>query len=243
MYGYTQTEDVAVKGGNYGVFGLNQNVFLTKFDFIENGGKGGTQKEALDIIIKINENSEQKVRFFELNKFPTESDEDFEKRAKVFSRTLIDYVECFVPANVIQTNLQNITTFKQFVQTLERLIKSVAGWDKKPLDVFLQYQKKISGTNNTTFLEVPRNDSKVYQGKFICPTQGPGFKRVEGEEALIYKNEAGVTHPFERNKWFMDSTYANQIKLQKVGNTPATEGLDWTEEDNNTGENPFDWSE
>lgn len=216
MYGFSNTEELV--SNNAGTFGLNTGAKLVKFEFNPNAGKDGVAQDALDIVFKIEER-EFNHRLFPLQKFQDEDDETFKKRAKVFSGCVVDIVKCFVPQDTIKTALSApMADFKQFAETVVRLVKSNTNWDKTPLDLFLQYQWQIRNGSERTFLEVPRYGAS-YHGVYVVPSKGPGFKRVEDSTSLKYVNAAGEEHPFKRSEWFMNSNFAKLQELNKVEET------------------------
>ena len=98
------------------------------------------------------------------------------------------------------------------------------GYDKRPLDLFLEYQwnfgKKQDGTlQDKTFPTLPKN---MKGGYFIVSAQ-PGVwveKREDGGK-LTYVNSNGQKHPFERDTNFMSSNKGTQQVLgQTAVNSP-----------------------
>jgi hypothetical protein len=105
------------------------------------------------------------------------------------------------------------TSFADYAQRLCSLLP--IGFDKKPLDIFLEYQwnygKKQDGSfQDKTYPTLPRN---MKGGYFIVPAQ-PGVW-VESREggSLCYTNSNGAKHPFERSKDFMESNKGKQQTL------------------------------
>ena len=236
-YGYTNDE---VKQSSFG-FGLNAGAArLLKFEWTPNGGAGGAEGEAVDIIFKVGD------REFSTRKFPItkvfdkqgteitdasteEGKKLFEKAYEDFNSWMVALVKCFVPAETVQQALQRpIANFKEYIEVLKALIP--ANHAEIPLDIFMEYQWNISGDNDRTFLEIPK---KTRQGKFICAEVKPtgAWKEVrisnpqdKEKKALRYVDEAGNEHPFTRTGWYMNSNYAN-MQSDKEEAAPAPAGL------------------
>ena len=238
MYGYQDSSEVT-QGGGGGKFGLNQG-FITNFSYNPNAGKDGAQQDAMDLTVQVGER-EYRKRFFPVSKVfakeggeltdpnSEEYKEALAKEVKLLNADLTSIVECFVSSEDLKQALSApISSFANFAQILERLVKSVPGWGKKQLDVFLQYQWKPSGDNDKTYLELPKN---VKHGVYLTVHQGPGFVE-NGTSGLKYVNEAGTVHPIKRTQWFAESAYANQTDLgasSPTGNSmnAGASGADW----------------
>jgi hypothetical protein len=225
MYGYENTE---VKQSSYH-FGLNTgNTFLTKFAWIPNGGKDGAEQEALEIIFNIN-GTEKSYRQFPVTKAflkdnggeTTDPNSDEMKEAsRLFNQKISSILECFVPTDSIKAAMSNgFSSFKDYCNVCAGLLPT--GFDKMPVDIFLQYQWKPTGENTKTYLEIPKDISK---GKFVVAAvaaqpdaQGnnASWKEIRDENGIHYKDGAGNTHPIGRTKWFADSPFANQIDETK----------------------------
>lgn len=225
MYGYQDSEEVAA-GAAGGNFGLNSGVNVTKFEFNPNAGKEGAAGEAIDLTVQIGDREFRK-RFFPVSKVfskeggeitdtnSAEYKEAYEKEVKLLNADLTSVVEAFVSPEQLKEALSvPINSFRDFAQVLERLVKSTPNWEKQPVDVFLQYQWKPSGDNDKTYLELPKN---VKQGIYLVRTLGEGFQTEKTDTSLKYVNGSGVTHPFKRGKWFIESAFANSVDL-----TPTT---------------------
>lgn len=222
MYGYQDSNEVT-PGKSGGKFGLNSGVNVIKFEYNPNAGKDESEQDAIDFHVKIDE-KEYRKRFFPVSKVfakgggeitDTNSQEykdELAKSQKLLNAELTDIAEAFVgPESVKEALSVPINSFKDFAEILERLVKSVPNWDKKEVDVFLQYQWKPTGENTRTFLELPKN---VKHGSYITSTKGGGFKEDRTETHLKYVSEDGITHPFKRNEWFVNHAFANVTNLE-----------------------------
>lgn len=222
MYGFQDSNDLA-PGQSGGKFGLNSGVFVTKFEYNPNAGTNGAEQDAIDLTVQIGER-EYTRRFFPVSKIYSKDNgeltdttteeykELFAKEVALLNGTLTDVVRCFVPEEDIKTALAApIANFKDFAEVLQRLVHGVPNWNKTPVDVFLCYQWNVSGDNNRTYLELPKN---VKHGSFIARHQGAGYTPVEASSGIKYANEEGLTHPLKRNEWFAGSAFSKQTVLE-----------------------------
>ena len=221
MYGYQDSGDLA-PGKQGGKFGLNTGAFVTKFEFNANAGKDGAAGDAIDLTVQVGER-EYRHRFFPITKVfakeggeitdvsSEEYKEAFKKEVDQFNAVISDVVKCFVSQEDLKTALATpIPTFKDYANIVTRLVQSTPNWQKKPVDVFLQYQWAPTGDNDKTYLELPKN---VKHGAFIVASQGEGFKEEKTATSLKYVKEDGTEHPFKRGEWFLESAFANQVNL------------------------------
>lgn len=204
-------------GGNFG------KTFLKKFAYTNQGGKGGTQADALDIVFEI-AGTEKGYRLFPVTKVfgKNNSGELTDKNSKEYKEAraaaqaelkqkVIHILKAFISEDDIKTAVSRpFSGFPEYAQVVSALLPR--DFDKKPLDIFLQYQYNITGDNKVTFLEIPR---KLNQGAFLVAAvapQGVWKKTIDAEGGLSYVDEAGNIHPFTRSAWFMQQPYANQKK-------------------------------
>lgn len=235
MYGYEESEKLG-PGVSGGTFGKNTG-FLTKFEYNANGGKDGVEQDSVDITVQIEE-KEYKTRVFpvvkvfkkvgqqnvELTDTTTQEYKDLKELAqKETSAYLVDFVKALVPEETIKESLTNIPNFKTFVQVLQRLVQSVPNWQKQPIDIWLEYQWKPSGTNTRTFLQLP---TKVKHGKVVCKSLGEGWIEEKTETHLVYLKD-GEIHPLKRGKWYLESVFSKQQNFKEVTSTMETGGGDW----------------
>lgn len=239
MYGYQESGDLT-PGKQGGKFGLNTGAFITKFELNENAGKDGAAADAIDFTVQVGER-EFRHRFFPISKVfakgggeITDTNSEEYKKAMAseiaqFNAVISDIVKVFVSEEDLKLALQvPIPTFKDFANIVTRLVQSTPNWQKKPVDVFLQYQWAPSGDNDKTYLELPKN---VKQGVFVIPSQGEGFKEERTSTHLKYVKEDGTEHPFKRGEWFVNSAFANQTNLASSGadinQSATTSGATW----------------
>ena len=239
MYGYQDSGDLA-PGKQGGKFGLNTGAFVTKFEFNPNAGKDNAAAEAIDFTVQVGER-EYRHRFFPITKvFAKEGGEitdvsseaykeAFKKELDQFNAVIGDIVACFVSREDLKTALAiPIPSFKDFANIVTRLVQATPNWQKKPVDVFLQYQWSPSGDNDKTYLELPKN---VKHGSFIVASEGVGFKEIKTPTSLKYVKEDGTEHTFKRGEWFLESAFANQVNLTGAASmnstTTASTGAAW----------------
>jgi hypothetical protein len=216
-YGYASDEAKVSPfnfGGNFG------NCYLTRFEWIPNGGAGGTEGEALDIVFKIN-GTDKNYRMFPVKhgfgknqeKITDPNSQEFKDALVDFNARVIHILHCFIAKDVLQQALARpIADFKTYCNLVKSLFPGNPS--NTPLDIFLQYQWNKSEGQNRTFLEIPK---KMSYGAWLTPAQPGIWKEMRAEhidentkKALWYVNEKGEEHRFIKNGWFMLSPLANQ---------------------------------
>lgn len=220
MYGYQDSGELA-PGNQGGKFGLNTGV-ITKFEFNANAGKDGAATEAIDLTVKVDD-KEFRTRYFPISKIfakgggeitdtnSKEYKDGYEAESKQFNGVIADIVKCFVSEADLKGALATpISNFKDFASIVTRLVQTTPNWDKKPVDVFLQYQWAPQGDNTRTFLELPKN---VKHGSFITASKGGDFEESRSSSLLKYIDKDGAEHPFKRGEWFLNNNFANPINL------------------------------
>ncbi len=218
-YGF---EDDKSKSGPALNFGLNSAAgTLIKFGYNPNGGKDGVAQEVLDIVFSIG-GKEISYRMFPVTKAFGENNTEvidpahpkFQEAVKEFNASVVHIMKAFVPVATLKTALSMpISNFQQFCNICTNLLP--ANGKEIKLDFFGQWQWKITGENNTTFVNLPRN---VKHGKWLCAHIAPvgGEWKESKVNGLKYVDEAENEHPFTRNKWYMDSNFAKQQKEESV---------------------------
>lgn len=220
-FGYGYDSDASSESTYH--FGLNSGkTFMTKFEYIANGGKNGAAQEALDIVFNIN-GTERSYRMFPVTQAFDEgnvavSDPNhpaMKEAMKEFNQRVVHILKAFRSEADIQASLQRrIPSFRDYCMLCASMLP--ANYAKIALDIFMHYQWKIKGENKATFLEIP---GKTKYGGFLCatvPHNGPWKAVIDPENGnLHYFDDSNAKHPFARGKWFMDSNYATQ---QKEGN-------------------------
>jgi len=249
-YGYSSDEQ---KVSPF-VFGVNfGKTFLTKFEWIPNGGKEGAEQQAIDIIFNIN-GTDKSYRLFPItqafdknnNPVTDPNAQEFKDAVTDLNARVVHILHCFLTDEQTKAGLSSrpIRSFKDFAQLAASLLP--AGYQTKPLDIFLQYQWNIKQGNNRTYLEIP---NKMKSGAWLCAAQ-PGtweMKKLEKPSeqdrvALWYENEKGERHPITKNGYFMLSNYANQQRDGSDDNrnstTNSTTSSPTTGNINNTADRP-----
>jgi hypothetical protein len=230
-YGFVSDSDESLKtktgarfGGNFGV------AFLTKFAYNANVAKEGQPaREAIELEVTVGERSYKEW----INPVDRVVDKN---NAEITDKTSQAYIDGFNTL-IVQQNA-TVTHYLKAVGVTEEALKvSFAnpvhsfvdyatricallplGYDKKPLDLFLEYQwnfgKKADGSlQDKTYTTLPKN---MKGGYFIVPAQ-PGVwveKKDENGQLedgkLVYVNSNGQKHPFERDANYMSSNKGTQ---------------------------------
>lgn len=214
-FGYGYEDDNQSSGGGLS-FGLNAGVTtLSKFEFNPNGGKEGSEQEALDVVFKVN-GRDISYRMFPVTKAFDKGNEVTDVRhpamkqaMKDFNAVIVHILHAFVTKEAIKTALSSpIASFKQFCAVAKSILPQ--NFDKVSLDIFAQWQWTISGDNEKTYLRLPKN---MKHGKWICahiPPKGGQWDEVKLNGALRYKDTENNKHPFERTRWFVESNFGEQ---------------------------------
>ena len=212
-YGYS--DDTSNSGPALN-FGLNSGVArMTHFAFNPNGGKEGTPQEVLDVKFEVN-GKEVNYRLFPIEKAfikgggetTDPSHEAFKSAIQEFNASVVHILKAFVPVEMIKQALSvPIANFAQFCNVTTNILPT--DFRNKRLDIFGQWQWQMTGENTVTFTNIPKN---VKHGKWLCAHIPPVGQWVESKlnGGLAYIDSENHSHPFSRNKWFMDSNFARQ---------------------------------
>ena len=229
-FGYIDDTDEKLKSKSGGVFGLNQG-FLTKFAYNPNAGADGTAANAIDITVQVGDR-EFRTRIYETTKvYDKDGNEITDTTSKAYldaynadwtqkNAVIIHTLKAFrTDAEVKQAFSVVIADFASFATIAQSLIPD--NFNTKLLDVFLEYQWQINEGQDRTFLQMPKN---MKGGYFIIPSQIGTWKESSTEDGgLCYKNEAGVEHPFRRDKNYMEGNKAvQQIEGKETSRNPVT---------------------
>lgn len=131
---------------------------------------------------------------------------ELEKQTKELTGVLTHFFKVFVDeAEIEEAFEEKVETFAEYCKILMNLLPK--DYDKKPVDVFLQYQWNIASGKEKTYLEVPKN---LKHGPFISSHIKPvgKWKKDTSNNALKYVDTEGNVHPFVRKEWFMKSHFA-----------------------------------
>ena len=239
-YGYVSDSDESLKtksgakfGGNFGV------ATLAKFAYSPNVAKAGQEpREAIEIEVKVGDRSYKEW----INPVSRVVDKN---NAEITDKASAEYIAGF-NALIVQQNATVTHYLKAVGVTEEGLKASFAnpvvsfadyaarvcallpiGYDKKPLDLFLEYQwnfgkKQDGGLNDKTYPTLPKN---MKGGYFIVPAQPGVFveKRSE-DQSLSYENSNGQKHPFERDANFMTGNKGTQQVLGQTAGPASVMG-------------------
>lgn len=228
-YGYVSDTDESLVskpgakfGGNFGV------ATLAKFAFNPNAAKEGDPvREAIEIVVMVGErkynewlNPVTRVVDKDNNEITDKTSEAYKNG---FNALMIQQnataTHILKAVGVSEDSLKAIfaTPIQGFADYATRLCSILPlGFDKKPLDVFLEYQwnlsKKQDGTlNEKTYPTLPKN---MKGGTYLVPAQPGVWTEVVAEDgALSYENSNKQKHPFFRDANFMSSRKGTQQVL------------------------------
>ena len=232
-FGYQDDTADELKGKSMdGVFGLNQNARLVNFAYNPNAGKDESLADAIDITVKIGE-SEQKRRIYDITKvFDKDNNEISDTTSPAYingynetwtqnSAMITHVLKAFVTEEVIKQALQQpLNGFADWARVVTALLP--VGFENTPIDAFLEYQWTIPEGRDQTYLQLPKN---MKGGYWICASQLGDFKsQATDKGAMIYTNEQGTEHPFNRNKGFMEGNKANKQSANDALNAAGSGG-------------------
>ena len=221
MYGYS---DETV--GSNKVFGLNQKALITEFAWTNQGGKDGAEAEALDIKVLIEGDATpisyrqypftKAINFNDKNSSTREVTDPehpvFKQGLKVWTGNITHIMKSL---GITEDQLKAafsvpIESFKEYCKILMKLLPK--NFEKKYVDVFLQYQYTLKG--KMTFLELPKNTKS---GKFLVPHVKPvgAWKEVKDASGLKYIDDENNVHPFKRAAKYFETPYATQQFAQE----------------------------
>ena len=225
------------KGG--GVFGLNTGN-IVEFSFNDKAGTGGSEGNAVDINIQI-EDKKFNTRLF-LNETVRDSknndlspqDAGYEEAfAKHYTQVVavvkhglgalgITNQQIDAAIATVAPQSKAIDTVVEAMKVLTSLVP--ANYASIPVDIFLEYQWSIGKDQDRTFLTVPRN---MKGGYFLCPKMPVvgSWQEVSNEDGLHYVDGNGNKHIFTRSKNFMESPKATQQFSGEENNTSAANPL------------------
>jgi hypothetical protein len=234
-YGYVSDSDESLKTKTGAKFGANFGVaFLSKFAYNANVAKEGQPaREAIEIEVAVGERTFKEwinpvERVLDkngneiTNKASKEYIDGFNTQITQQNATVIHYLKSVgVSEEVIKASFANPpVSFADYATRCCALLP--AGYNSKPLDIFLEYQwnfgKKQDGTfQDRTYPTLPKN---MKGGYFIVAAQpGVWVEEIAEDGSLSYVNSNGQKHPFERDANFMSSNKGTQ---QVLGSAPAS---------------------
>lgn len=233
IFGVNDTDESLKGKSGGGKFGLNVGN-VTKIEFLDNAGKDGAAANAVDIHVQIGDR-EYRRRLYE-----TTGDLFGPKNTKVAPGEEgyddLFYADMGQKIAVIKHTLKAVgVTDEQIAKVSATLdptkiadgMKALvalapAGFQTKPVDVFLEYQWEIAEDQDRTYPELPKN---MKGGKFLIPSVTPVGKwtEVRDDKGLHYSDDTGNVHPFDRDANFMEGNKGTQ---QGVGaNNAAANNL------------------
>ena len=218
-WGFQNDNDDSLKSKTGGKFGLN-NANITKFEYNPNAGKDESAADAIDITVAIGD-KEYRTRIYDITGDLFKGDnkiaegepgyiELYNAEKKQREAVIVHTVKAFgTTEDQIKAALQNgnVTDFKSWA--IAMCSTKGAGFEAKPVDVFLEYQWTIQEGNERTYLQLPKN---MKGGRFLAPGVAPAgaWEKVSDADGLRYVDAAKNEHPFNRSKNYMESNKAMQ---------------------------------
>jgi hypothetical protein len=236
-YGYVADNDESLKSKSGGKFGGNfGSCFLTNFKYNPNISKESSDevRPAIEVTVKVADREYKTwinpVTQVSVNNVMTtdltspEAIKEFNKAITQQNAVVTHYLKAVgvSPESLKNALMNGFSSFEEYAQKVCSLLP--VGFDKKPLDVFLEYQwnfgKKQDGSlNDKTYPTLPKN---MLGGYFIVPAQAGVFNPVIAEDgSLSYVNNVGVAHPFERDSSFMTGKKGTQQVLGQSSSESA----------------------
>ena len=219
----TTDTDKALQGKASGNFGLNGPVNVTKLEYTNKAGKKDeagqpTEGHAFDIHVQIKDRDYQ-LRIYDPtgsqmldknNNKVNPGEEGYDALFKADATQRVAVIKHAIKSvgvtdAQIDAIIPTVTSFTDFFVKLGNLVP--AQFQTKPVDAFLEYQWQPSEGQTMTYLQLPRN---MKGGPFLIAHVPGKFTENMVDGVLVYLDEAGNKHPFERNEGFMDSAKANQ---------------------------------
>lgn len=218
-YGFIDDRDPSLKSKMGGKFGLNAGVNITKFELNQFSGKDKTAGDALDITVAVAE-KDFSMKIYPVTKIYDKNNNEitdvnsadyikgFNEEIKQKNAVILHFLKALgvTEDRIRQAFATPVDSFAAFINGLVALLPP--NFQTIPVDVFLEYQWQISEGQDRTYLQLPKN---MKGGYFACPAQiGVWVEEKTAEGKLIYRNQNGAIHPFERDKNFMEGNKANQ---------------------------------
>lgn len=228
-FGFQSDEDESLKSkSGFSTFGLNTGI-IQKFEYIP-ATKDETGKEfseQISIELKVGETI-LKQWWYPISKVFGKNGEEiqqghpdyiknYNEQMKQFKAVMTHYLKVFNSEEELKAAFATpMSSFGDFAKLVCRLMQP-AIVNKRPVDVFLQYQWTLKTGNTMTFLELPKN---LKDGSFITAHMEPvgAWKEVRNAEGLSYVDEQNNVHRFKRSKSYLESAKAVQ---QKEGESTA----------------------
>lgn len=253
-YQSDQDDSLKVTGANT-KFGLNQGVKLTRFEYSTLTGSGGSEgNPALLIEFDINGSSKNtriydptvpggRVYYRGVQQMDPNS-EDYKagltEAVKQAKANITHYVKASgkTEEQIKAAFSVGINSFADLVKAASNLLTDTIN-KKSPLDLFLQYQPKISGNADRTYTDIPGN---LAYGSYLTEHMKPvgewKEERVweEKDEAgnvlsktgLRYVDNEGNVHRFQKDETFMkakvssEQTKADVAQVSGMNTTSVT---------------------
>jgi len=246
MYGYSNDE----KSSSSVKFGLNQGVFMTKFEFNPNGGKDGAAQDCLDITFEFPGGAVKNYRQFPVtqavdkdgNKVTNPKSKEMIAAFNEFNAKITQIMKCYVTEDELKQALAGATSFKSFCDILVKTLP--ANFAELPIDVFTQYQWQPKGDGDSKYVEIPKN---VKQGKVFASSEAGNFKAVhiskddgiatcDNVEYPLTVAGKNVTFTINDNSYTVDAAkgliYVDGVKVHSISRTSWFMNSNWAKTTN-----------
>ena len=195
-------------------FGLNTGVVDT-FQFVKDAGKDGASANAVDIHVKSGDSKPVRLRLY-VDPSPSYFGKgNLQIAAGEEGYDELYYTDMFQKVAVIKqvlhalgvdnNKINPVVNEDDIIGSIERMVNlAPAGYNKKEVDFFLEWQWQIGNNQERTFLEFPKN---MKGGKAMVAAIKPvgKWKEVINEDGLSYKDDAGNVHVFKRSMDYLQS--------------------------------------
>lgn len=249
LFGAVNDQDDSLKAKSPGgELGLN-TARISLLAFVDDAGKDNAPGNAVDIHVMLGER-EYRRRIFEITRVygrdgevieDTESDAYKTRYKNDTLQALGMIVHAVKAVGVTQDQLNTALAggksgFAEWAQTVVGLIPS--NYEERPVDMFLEYEWVISGDNNRTFLQLPKN---MKGGNWLTASIKPvgswskEYKWIENDETtgaeikmegMRYVDDSKNVHPFVRDENFMTGNKAIQQIEGQEGASQEGEDLE-----------------
>jgi len=240
-YGYISDSDESLKSKTGGKFGLNVgNCFLSKFAYNSNVAKEGQEpREAIELTVTIGDREYREW----INPVDRVVNKD---NVEIVDKTSKEYEDGFnalmIQQNAVVTHYLKAVGVTDdglkaalavpptsFADYATKLVSTLPiGFDKRPVDVFLEYQwnfgKKADGSFHTeTYPTLPKN---MKGGYFIVPAQPGIWKELRTEDGgLVYVNSNDAHHPIAKDANFMKGNKGTKQVAGQMPGASASSGV------------------
>lgn len=202
--------------GNYPEWGLNRFTFLN----LKASSKIGKEKDRMGIEIEL---KCKDGTFFASILGPDKNDGENEQKKQLNASVglISNIVSLFKPeAEIVKVLGRKFNDWKEYMLAVNKLLPKTI--PTKSYTVFLEWQWQVRSGKDKTYLQVPKNAN----GRLIYSTVGiEGYKMVEVEDGIEYRNSEDIVHPIKRDGWYMNTPWANRKTFTPEPTEPKESGF------------------